>query len=789
MSRSRQRPSLQARRQKRALRRARPPQPRAAPAPASRAGLVAGAGALARAHLLPAARLLALGALAWLAMAAPSNDAHAQFAPARRQARPATPPIPANRTDPVAFTADEVQYDRDNALVTATGNVEAWQNDHILRADKITFDRNTNIAAASGNVVIIEPDGQTLFSDYAELTEGFREGILRGMRAILAENGRLVANGGRRVEGKINELSRAVYTTCNLCAADPEKPPLWQIRARSAVQDTENKRIEYRDAVLDVFGVPVAGFPYFFHADPSAKRASGFLIPSFGQSKHLGVFLTTPYYIVLDEQSDATLSPTFNSQNYFGMNSQYRRAFNDGRLVVDVGIGYDRGGLEGDVFANGRFNYDDNWRWGFDIQRATSAQFLRDYRINSRGDLLTSSAFVEGFGVGAWTRVDVSARQAVTTTIKQNRLPYALPRYQYSFFGEPDALGGRLRFDTVNFNIVRPVGTNTQRLGGTLAWERPFTGLVGERYKLTLQTVAAGYTASSLDQNPNYYTRTSTQVARIHPQVALEVRWPVARDAGAWGTQIIEPIAQVIAGPQGGGNRNQRIPNEDSLDFEFTDQNLFQLNKFPGIDRVEGGLRANLGLRGSWTIGGLGIEGLVGQSFRARKDDTFPVGSGLEGRKSDYVARATVTPATWLDVTARTRLDRNRFTPRFADLQATTGTANFRVGGGYIYSAVSPYYYYDQPTIPASYFQHRNEITVNASGRVGAYGFSGYHRRDLATGKPTSLGAQVSWENECVILEASLNRRYTSLLGDNGNTLVLFQVTLKTVGQFGYKAL
>ncbi len=71
----------------------------------------------------------------------------------------------------------------------------------VLRADRITFDRNTNVAAATGHVVMVQPDGQVLFADYAELTQGLRDGVLRGMRAILAENGKLVANGARRTDG------------------------------------------------------------------------------------------------------------------------------------------------------------------------------------------------------------------------------------------------------------------------------------------------------------------------------------------------------------------------------------------------------------------------------------------------------------------------------------------------------------------------------------------------------------------------------------------------------------
>ena len=182
---------------------------------------------------------------------------------------------PISRDQPVTFTADQVDYDRDRAIVTATGHVEAWQNDHVVRADKMTFDRNTNIAAAYGHVVLLEPDGQVLFTDYAELSEGMRNAVLRGMRAILAENGRLAANGARRFEGKLNELSRVVYSTCNLCAKDPTRPPLWQIRALDAVQDLEHKRIEYQDATLQMCWPAGRLLAVFLASRPVGKAAVG----------------------------------------------------------------------------------------------------------------------------------------------------------------------------------------------------------------------------------------------------------------------------------------------------------------------------------------------------------------------------------------------------------------------------------------------------------------------------------------------------------------------------------
>ena len=247
-----------------------------------------------------------------------------------------------SRNQPVMFTSDSVEYDRENSLVTAEGHVEAWQNGTVLRADKVTFNRNTGVAVATGHVVLLEPDGQVLFADYAELTQDMKNGVLRNMRAILAENGKMAANGARRTNGLLNDMSRVVYSTCNLCKQDPTRPPLWQIRAESAVQDLEHKKIEFQDAIMEMYGVPIAYMPYFWQVDPSVKRGSGLLIPSMGYSTHLGGFFAQPYYWVIDDQSDATFTPMITSRAGPQLEAEYRRQFNNGYLNLDGSLGHYR---------------------------------------------------------------------------------------------------------------------------------------------------------------------------------------------------------------------------------------------------------------------------------------------------------------------------------------------------------------------------------------------------------------------------------------------------------------
>ncbi len=712
--------------------------------------------------------------------------------------RPAAPaPAPGGaglqRNQPVYYRADSAAYDRDAGVVTLTGKVEFWQDDRILMADKVTYDRNTDTAAATGHVVLLEATGQTVFSEYAELTGGMKNGVLSGMRALLAENGKLAANGARRTDGVINELSRVVYSTCNLCAKDPDKPPLWQIRARSAVQDTENKTIEYRDAVIDIFGVPVLYFPYLSHPDPSEKRASGLLVPSFGYTKHLGAFLAAPYYWVIDGQSDATITPILATANGPAAEVNYRRRFNDGSVTVNASIANDRGETGAHVFAKGQFVLDDTFRYGFDINRASSSNYLRDYAITGRQDVLTSQVYLEGFGEGAYSRLDARAYQGLNISVHQEKLPYVLPRYDYSFVSPNDVLGGRINLDAGAFNVVRFQGTTTQRVRLSPNYERPETGRFGDVWKFGLHVDSAAYTANQFDQQPNYGSTKTITTAQGMATGYAEVHWPFSRQAGNSGTQIVEPIAQVLAAPRGSTYVNTKVPNEDSLDLEFTDANLFSLNRYPGIDRLEGGLRANVGLHAAWYFpNGAVIDGLIGQGYRVQKDNAFPVNSGLNQTTTDIVSHQSFTPTQWLDLTARERIDHHTAQIKFADGMASAGPSWLRLTGGYIYSTTDPYALYDvAPTSPqpASIIKPRNEVAAGVVTTYGPWRLALNGRRDVQIGKNVSTGAKATYEDECFIFDLNFFRRYTSLNNDRGATTVLFQITLKTVGQFGFHAM
>ena len=82
--------------------------------------------------------------------------------------------------------------------------------------------------------------------------------------------------------------------------------------------------------------MPVAYFPYFYHPDPSVKRQSGFLFPQFQNSSNLGFSTQIPYYKVIDEDKDATVSPRFYTNNNIFIQTEYRQVFKNSKLVSDL---------------------------------------------------------------------------------------------------------------------------------------------------------------------------------------------------------------------------------------------------------------------------------------------------------------------------------------------------------------------------------------------------------------------------------------------------------------------
>jgi LPS-assembly protein len=691
--------------------------------------------------------------------------------------------VGAQTPDDVLLTAETLTYNEELGVVTASGNVELSRDERILRADTLSYNRRADLVTASGNVALMEPSGDVLFADYMELTGDLKSGAIAGIRVLMSDDSRFAANGGRLTSDGRTVMSKAVYSPCKLCEDDPDRAPIWQIKAFEVTHDKKLRRIFYSDAFLEVFGVPVLYVPFFSHPDPTVVRKTGFLPPSFGSNSVLGFTYTQPYFFNISPSQDATLEPIITSDEGVVLIGEYRQVTETGQFTVDGSVTRasappeeqaDDKKTRGHISTQGKFAINPGWAWGFDVNRASDATYLARYGFQRGENTLTSDVYIEGLMRREYAGVRALSFQSLDPDVDESGVPYVLPLADYSFKSEPSRYGDYWLLDANVMVLGRSEGPQSRRLSVTGGWRLPYVAPAGDVYTLTVSARGDVYNVADV---PDPTSRTGESqdgfTGRAVPQVMLDWRYPFARSSGGW-SQVIEPIVQLIASPNGGNP--SKIPNEDSLEFEFDDINLFSDNRFSGLDRVEGGARANYGLKLS-ALGGEGhrSEVVIGQSFRIQDDDTFEEGTGLDDNFSDIVGRITVSPASFLDLGYRFRLDKTNLAARRSQLLMSVGPTWLRGTVNYIKLS-------DEPTtgVPSS----EEQIHLVGKLRIDEnWSFVARHQRDLtADGGSLFTSFGLNYEDDCVFLTARFDRNFTQNRDIEASTNFTIRVTLKHLG-------
>ncbi len=686
---------------------------------------------------------------------------------------------------PVLVTADEMTYEQNNAIVRARGNVEIISGDRILLADELTYDQLNDTVVAIGNVSVTDTDGTVVFADRVELSDHLREGAIQGFRALLSDESRLVAESAERVGGNRTSLNDAVYSPCDLCADNPERAPLWQLRAEKVTHDQAAQEVIYRNARLEVYGVPVVYTPYFSHADPSVKRRSGFLAPSFQRSSVLGFAAETPYYYAINPSIDLTVSPKLTTDEGPIMSGEFRQRTQTGRYELRGTITYPdqrnqfnqrtgRKDERGYIKGNGEFDYDNTWAYGFNLHRATDDTFLRRYRISNE-DTLTSRAYVEGINGRSYAAVNSYAFQGLRANDDPGQTPLILPTAEYAHVGVPGRYGSFWRFDANALMLTRNEGTDSRRISTNTRYQIPYYGSLGEVVTFAGELRADGYLVNDVRPDPMNPLAGSQEgfVGRAVPQASVDWRLPFVRhDATA--QHVVEPIVVAVVSPNGGNPA--KIPNEDSFNFEFDDTNVFSTNRFPGYDRLEGGSRLNYGVKyGIYGDTGYYASALVGQILRSRADDTFAQQTGLESNSSDFVGRFDFSPNELIQFFNRYRLDRDSLSIRRNELGFDLGNARHRLNLTYVSLARE---------LTADELTSREEVAVYGQTAISRYwSVTGRTRRDLTEerGGTINYGLGLIYEDECFTTFIEFEREFTSDRDVEPSTSVSVRIRLKNL--------
>jgi len=205
--------------------------------------------------------------------------------------------------------ANEVDYDYNNSRVSAVGNVQLFYNGTSVEADKVIYDQKTKRLHAEGNIRLTDVDGKITYASILDLSDDYRDGFVDSLRVDTADSTHMAASRADRSSGNYTVFENGVYTACAPCKDDPQKPPLWQVKGMRIIHDQINKMLYFENAQLEFFGVPLAYIPYFSAPDPTVKRKTGFLMPSYTTSSSYGFGVETPFYWAIAPDYDLTFNP------------------------------------------------------------------------------------------------------------------------------------------------------------------------------------------------------------------------------------------------------------------------------------------------------------------------------------------------------------------------------------------------------------------------------------------------------------------------------------------------
>ena len=665
-------------------------------------------------------------------------------------------PLALAAEDRAQLVADSL-YIRDDSTLVAEGHVEVFFQGRRLTASQIVYDRDTDRLIISGPIVLNDGAGSVVLASQAEMSGDLSAGLLLSARLVLDEQLQLAAAELNRVGGRYTQLSRVVASSCKICAGSAT--PLWEMRASKVVHDQTERQLYFSNAQLRLGGVPVFYIPRLRMPDPTLQRASGFLMAEFRSNSSLGTGLELPYFLTLGDHADLLLTPFFASGGSKTVYYRYRQAFRSGDLAISGSVSQDNmlpGETRGYVLATGAFQLPAGFRLDLRGEMVSDPSYLSDYDYPDEDRLESHLRFSR-------TRRDEYILGGVVAfhSIREGEINAILPAYVGGLVWHrrfrPAALGGLGDLEFQTHQHYRPStealadtnldgitdGRDQSRISLRAAWQRNFQSDAG--VLTTVQTAAAAH-AFMIRQDAVY----EGNETRLDGSLGVQFRWPWLRAEGNGAAQLIEPVAEFVLA----GSSNAKLPNEDSALVAFDESNLFALNRFPGADASETGSFVNLGVNylrndpAGWTL-----AMTAGRVLRAEAQEEFSASSGLAGPHSNWLIAGQLNLGQRFTFMGRALADDNLSLTR-AEFQAAYADDRLAFATGYIQSGEDPAENRLDPIselgLSTSY-----AFTPFWTGRL-----SGLY--DFESERATRAGLGLTFQNECLLVNLSLSRRFTS---------------------------
>ena len=584
------------------------------------------------------------------------------------------------------FSAKEILYIKNDERIEIKGKSEVIFNENYkFEIENATILRNEMIISSEIGAVILNSSNQTRY-EIGKFNYSLKNKILKGEKIFVntqynqpfsdkfffksaiidLKNQNYVAqnidiefkkdifgneNNDPRFKGisssrknGITTIKKGVFTSCK---KNDDCPP-WTIQADKIIYDENKKQINYDNALVKVYDLPVLYFPKFFHPGPTVKRQSGFLVPHINNSNILGSSLQTPYFYAPSINKDITIKPTLFDKNILMFQNEYRQKNKNSFFMADFNItdGY-KSKISNEentlthLFSKYemKFNFEDFIESSLDIslQKVNNDTYLKVFDNNlvntdlkpDNFDTLTSDINLNlenekfSFNTGFTVYENLSKPNS-------DRYQYVLPYYDFSrsFLNNNFA---SFDFTSRGDNILKDTNSLRSRMINNLDIQGNdyFTksGIKNNFNYYLKNTITAGKNNVEYDSKSNIKLMNIFEIVSSYPLIEKNENF----------MNYLNPKLSIRVNPSD-------MKSYKDVNRQINTENIFNIDRFGLIDTLESGQNLTLGLNyKKEKINAINkyFELSLAKVIRTKSNNNVPSNSSLNKKNSNYFGKLT----------------------------------------------------------------------------------------------------------------------------------------------------
>ncbi len=551
-------------------------------------------------------------------------------------------------------------------------------------------------------------------------------------------------------------MKKSIFTTCKKING---KCPAWSISADEIVHKNEKKRIEYKNAWLKIYDTPVAYFPYFFHPDPTVKRQSGFLFPQFNNNNNLGFSTQIPYYKVIDNNKDLTISPRVFTNNNLFAQTEYRQAFKNSNLITDFSYNK-KDNSNSHFFSTLTGDFEDSF-YEMKIETVSNDNYLKKYQVkspiidsySSLNSLISYEKYTDEYKFSSSINIFEDL-----TKIDSDRYEYLLPSYDFmkekSFEGSTfnnislKSSGNYRKFNTNvdEADIVNDLVLSSDNYG-------QFNNLENEVNILLRNVNTYGDYSSIYKEDTDH---------KLIGSFLVNLKYPLIKE-NSNGKKFLTPIASLRYSP----NKGVNLKNENTL---VTFEDLLRIDRVKS-NTIETGASATLGFEHKHqTVSNIDkLKFGAAINIRNKIDEDLPQSSSLGEKTSDIIGYSGINITENIAINYNFSLEQNLSGSNYSLLSANYDGEKLQTTFEYMEKSN---FIGDE-----SYLTSFTKLNIDKKNSLGFEA-----NKNLDKDLTNYYNLIYSYQNDC--LEASLvyNKQFYSDQDVNSGKNIFFKISFKPFG-------